>query len=508
MTTATKQPKPFKQARPIPAKDTLKGISSGRAEIYKLDPRFIQREPGFNTRYDFGDITALAEDIAANGILEPLKVRKEEAAIYLVNGDRRLTAIEHLIAAGRWPEDPVNKGYPMPVPCASEPRNVKPLDRIFMMLSLNTGKPFTLLEKGYAYLRILEADPEINASAIALRSGETKQAVSNALALVRSASPKLIRLIKEGTIAATTALEILKAYPHHENQDTTAAAALESAKTNGRTHATPKDLAPASKPATTAPQWTYSPSKEFGWNTNDVATKPTSITLAAKAPFKAIQLLVAPSTARKWHFSYRYESTTECRGGGGLPSKSKERSTPSFPDESSAVIAAWKDIAPTLLSIVRLTKGDHAPIQQWLIAAGNALHAKFATGTDHDDSIFDIDPTAGAYIAPQEDDDDSDSSDSSDQSDSSPASNSDSPSDPSAFQRLKDAPSSHRDGSSGSAPGPGFASPDARLKNLEKLMDELDQDVISPKKWGTAEVILDYLNGNHPISTVRNFIIA
>lgn len=498
----------FKKPRPIPAADTLKGISTGRAEIYKLDPRTIQREPGFNTRTDFGDIAALAEDIAANGVLEPLKVRKDGEKILLVNGDRRLTAIKSLLDANRWPEDPVNKGYPMPVPCASEPRNVKPLDRIFMMLSLNTGKPFNMLEKGAAYLRILATDPAINASEIARRSGETKQAVSNALALVRDGAPELIDLVRSGTIAATTALEILKNAPDHADQMAAAAAAIASATTNGRHHATPKDLKQKPAPPPVADStWNYTPSTNFAWNEHKVATAPTTITLSKpKAPFVQIQLRVARSAPLAWRAAYSYNSNgCSTAGGGGLPNKGD---TEVYPDESSAVTAAWRSLAPKLVSVAEKAK-DPSAMLAWLTTAGQSLHARFVTGTDHDDSLFIPDPTRNAYIAEgdgEDEDDDDSKTDPSDPSD--PSAKSDAPADSSAFDRLRNAPTTHRDGSGTNSAGPGFAAPDKLLKALEKLMDDLDSEVVSPKKWGTAEVILDYLSGNHPISTVRDFLIS
>ncbi len=367
----------FRKPSPVPENGRLKTIALGTAEVFKLDPRIIRREPGFNPRYDFGEIQILAEDILENGVLEALKVRKDGTSIFLVNGDRRLTAIELLIRNNLWPEDPANPGLPMPVPCTSEGKGIKPVDRLFMMLSLNTGKPFTLLEKGFAYQHILAQCPDINASEIARRSGETKQAVSNALQLVTHASPNLIGHVKNNDLSATTALEIIKEHKDHATQDAYLADLIAIAKANGRNHATPKDL-PSRKPGTDSP--------------------------------------------------------------------------PAAPSSSPA------------------------------------------------------DPTAGAFIAdPTDEDPDpsdpSDPSDSSDSSDSSPA-----PPDPSAYDRLKSAPSSNRDGSSG-GPGGGYAPPDKRLKNIEEMLDELYEDQCHPERWSTVEIVLDYLTGNHTISTLKKHLL-
>ena len=374
--------KKFRKAAPVPENGRLKTIAQGTAEVFKLDPRIIRRETGFNPRYDFGEIQILAEDILENGVLEALKVRKDGTSIFLVNGDRRLTAVETLIRNNLWPEDPANPGLPMPVPCTSEGKGIRPVDRLFMMLSLNTGKPFTLLEKGLAYQNILAQCPDINASEIARRSGETKQAVSNALQLVTHGSTTLIAHVKNDDLSATTALEIIKEHKDHTAQDSYLADILAIAKANGRNHATPKDLPP-------------------------------------KQPDPAPQPAASPD--------------------------------------------------PT----------------------ANAFIAD-PTDNDDDDEDDDADP--------------SDPSDESASSDSSTTPSSSTPPDPAAYERLKAAPSSNRDGTSG-GPGSGFAAPDKRLKNIEELLDELYEDECHPERWSTVEIVLDYLTGNHTIATLKKHLL-
>ena len=77
---------------------------------------------------------------------------------------------------------------------------------------------------------------------------------------------------------------------------------------------------------------------------------------------------------------------------------------------------------------------------------------------------------------------------------------------PEAYDRLKNAPPSHRDGSTG-GPGGGFASADKRIRNIEELLDELDKDECHEARWDTVELVLDYLNGNHTIATIRKHLL-
>lgn len=385
-TNTTSTPK-FKPSASIPLSGPIKDISSGRAEVFKLDPRLLSRQEGFNARYDYGDIEALAKDIEANGVLEALKVRKVGSHVLVINGDRRLTAIELLLSQGRWPEDPVNKGYPMPIPCTSEGKGVSDSDRIFMMLSLNTGKPFTMLEKAIAYKQAMEADPSINGSEIARRTGETKQAVSNALHLIQNASPLLIKYIKQDKISATAALGIIKSTFNHEQQDEAVTAAILQASESGKNHALPKHIR---KPPKNNNQSGHNDSSEANQSHSEPEPDPDP----EQNPG---------------------EPTAENGNQDGQePPQGKEQ-----PQQSEPFT----------------------------------------------------------------------------------------PPDPSSYQKLKNAPSSNRDGSSqGPSQGSGYANADKRIKNMETMLDELNPDACIESRWETVELILDYLQGNHSIAVIKSHL--
>ena len=492
----------FKAAPPIPEIGRLKDICSGTAEVFKLDPRFIQRDPGFNTRYDFGDISILAEDILENGVLEALKVRKEGNTIFLVNGDRRLTAIKQLISNGLWPADPKNPGHPLPVPCTSEGRDVKPLDRLFMMLSLNTGKPFNLLEKGFAYRKILDDSPDINASEIARRSGETKQAVSNALQIVTLASPALIQHIKDEHLSASTALDIIKVHSDHAAQDAGAAAAIAAAKEHGRDRATPKDL-PA-KPAKPAAKdmWTHAPETCIPDAEGTFDLPSATFLTEPKFGISKLSLLTGQSPdSGRWFCSFAFQTKK-----GGKLGQVTTSDTKSFPDENTALRAAWHIVAPLIMEHAK----TGAPlmglaIRNMATAAGQALAARFPTGLDADDSLF-AGPTPPAPDADDNDDDDSNViiPDPEDE----PTSK-DAPADPDAYQRIKDAKSTNRDGSgSEGGGGSGFATPDKRMKNVEDMLNDLDKESCNQSRWDSFELLLDYLNGAHTVATLKKHLAA
>lgn len=224
----------------------LEEIARGRAGCFPITPTLIRPETGFNSREDLGDLKALAADIEANGLLQPLKIRKEPGTenIFLIDGHRRHTAITTiLIPQGRWPMDKEDPSLPAPVECTAEKRGTTRLDRLFMQLSMNTGKPFTFLEEACHYLRILKEDSTLKAADIARRTGKTKQAISDSLRLVNDGCHLIIENVRMGTLAASTAVQIIKqAGADTDAQESLFHQGLATATAAGRSHIMPKDL--------------------------------------------------------------------------------------------------------------------------------------------------------------------------------------------------------------------------------------------------------------------------
>lgn len=204
-----------------------------RGETFSVLFALLAPKEGFNQRRLFHGIPELATRIQVNGFRKSTPIivewNKERGLFEIIHGERRYRACEHL----------VNQGIdPGPIWCMSESRDTTPTQQLIDQLLTNYGEPFTPLEKGRVYLRLLEEDPDLNGTRIAEKVGETKQAVSNALRLAKHGSNALHAAIDAGRISSTTADTILKeAGEDHAAQD----AMLEAALT-GKAHATPKDL--------------------------------------------------------------------------------------------------------------------------------------------------------------------------------------------------------------------------------------------------------------------------
>ncbi|MNK65508.1 Chromosome-partitioning protein Spo0J [compost metagenome] len=206
---------------------TAQGVISQKALNY-LDVGAIRRKPGFNPRFEFGDIELLARSIAANGVLNSLRVRKVDVGVFeLVDGDRRLTAIELLVANSKAGKSP-SFTFPHGVPCIIVDAAQDAVTDIVQMFEANTGKAFLPLEKAAAFrtmrdagltiadieartgcsdndivgsLALLEGDETL---VEATRTGKVKGGLAKSIAVNARGDKKLQRELTEKAIAAGT----------------------------------------------------------------------------------------------------------------------------------------------------------------------------------------------------------------------------------------------------------------------------------------------------------------
>ena len=135
-------------------------LSSQRTNLMNVDHRAIVIEEEFNHRGEnnFGDIEALALNIIANGVLDPLlghKVRGEDRFI-LTEGNRRLRAIKLAFKShsdGKLGFEDLSKIKLIPMRMVSSVKK----DRLFIQVSTGFGKvPLTDLEKAGLYKELIE----------------------------------------------------------------------------------------------------------------------------------------------------------------------------------------------------------------------------------------------------------------------------------------------------------------------------------------------------------------
>lgn len=181
----------------------LKHVAESTRDMFVLDPRKIQVEPGFNTR-DFSlkenvdHVHELRDSMLANGQKVPVEVRYERGEVWLVKGESRWRAAMLIVESG---ED-------FKLLAVQEQIGTSEADRtIDLVIENNTGKPLTPLEQAAAYKRLISFNWTVEQ--IAKKANRSKATVEDLLRL-HGASNTVHQLIRDGRISATQAIDVCR----------------------------------------------------------------------------------------------------------------------------------------------------------------------------------------------------------------------------------------------------------------------------------------------------------
>lgn len=177
-----------------------------RSNAYYIDPRTVMRREGWNPRFDFGEIEALAISIQANGMLNPIRVKRlakptEQGHLFeLIDGDRRLTACEAIIKKDA-------AAFPEGIPAHIVDKGQDDLTSLIQMFEANSGKVFLPLEEAAAYKRMQDAGMKI--ADICKAVGRKAVHVTEILNLLK-ADDSVKDAVASGAIGKTMAKQIAK----------------------------------------------------------------------------------------------------------------------------------------------------------------------------------------------------------------------------------------------------------------------------------------------------------
>lgn len=206
-----------------------------KTDIYKIDPRSIVVVDGFNSRIDFGDIDELAEQIKAQGVLNPITVipfKDEDGTekYRLVDGERRFRAVSKLLA----------DGVDIPrVPALFASKSSDEVNMLMQQIMRNQGKPFNEYEYGVAFKKF--ADMGMSNSEIAKNLGLAKWKVDCFLAHLRR-DERVQKLMREDKI---TGVDVRHIYQAAKDEDAAVKQILklvEKAEKKGEKKVSLKDL--------------------------------------------------------------------------------------------------------------------------------------------------------------------------------------------------------------------------------------------------------------------------
>jgi ParB/RepB/Spo0J family partition protein len=186
----------------------LKDLADGSKDLFLVHFEKIYIENGFNPRKNFDpdtwEIPDLAASIAEKGLLRPLVVRVDNDRIYLVDGERRYRALEHIRIEGLTVKDGIDLTR---VPCIPEDRNASPVDRLLTALASNTGKPLDPMEEADAFQRL--RDGGLVPEKIAASVGKSRGYVVQRLGLL-NASEEVREALAKGEISPTAAQSLAR----------------------------------------------------------------------------------------------------------------------------------------------------------------------------------------------------------------------------------------------------------------------------------------------------------
>lgn len=184
-----------------------------RSDIYRIDPRNVKIQEGFNIRQiesDADDIALLMESIRENGVRRPIVVKsnqnkEQDGMEYVcVDGHRRLTAVMNLI----------EQGEEIAYVKAEMVKGMNEEDAVLSMFILNDGKPLSPIEKAEGVRRLIDVYGYSNIE-VAKKIGESGATISNLLML--SKMPKSVkRKIAANIISSTLALEVARSSESEE----------------------------------------------------------------------------------------------------------------------------------------------------------------------------------------------------------------------------------------------------------------------------------------------------
>lgn len=177
-----------------------------KTDLYKIDPRNIVVVEGFNCRKNFGDIDKLAEEIKAQGILNPISVIpfKDENGndkYRLVDGERRYRATMKLINEG---------AEILRIPALFLSKSMSEEDMLIQQALRNEGEQFTPYEWGLLAKRLMDKCG-LTMKEVSEKLGINIGTISRYLGYLEL-DPRLSELIRDRKISGPNLDRVLNAY--------------------------------------------------------------------------------------------------------------------------------------------------------------------------------------------------------------------------------------------------------------------------------------------------------
>jgi len=191
-------------------KNTLNGMAASRSDAFNFLLEDIETVEGWNVRDKtvayWEAIDALAQDIIAKGVTEPLKgyYDKSLQRFVITNGHRRRDAL--VVAQDKYGVTGIK------VPVIPEDRYANETDRLETLIRSNSGVPLTALETAEVFRRLHNHGRSLEeiAKLSQLSSSPLGPAQISNLLHLSSATPETKDAIRAGDVKPTTVVDAVK----------------------------------------------------------------------------------------------------------------------------------------------------------------------------------------------------------------------------------------------------------------------------------------------------------
>ncbi len=205
----------------IANREQIRSFTTQESNTYKVDYNLIHPDTSFNVREDYGDLEELANNILANGLLQPLigdffTTSKGDLVFIITDGFRRYSAIGLLIKRGQ----EVGK-----ILCRVNEKGTSTEERYFKMFATQTGKSLTDIEISAVFRRLVNLG--VSVKTISDKVSKSVTYCNNMLIL--SQQTEIVKTaITKGQAATTAVIQTAK----EEGADRTKEIIEESIKNN------------------------------------------------------------------------------------------------------------------------------------------------------------------------------------------------------------------------------------------------------------------------------------
>jgi ParB-like chromosome segregation protein Spo0J len=262
----------------------IEGI--GKETSFKVDPRMIEIQPGFNRPISRPHVEQIKTSIRNGATVPPIFVRVDRGRVIMVDGEHRHIAVTELIA----------EGLEIPFMSAIQFRG-SDADAIAHLLTSAQGEPISPLDQGIQYLKLMRLHWDVKM--ISARTGKSSTHIENCLMLAE-ANTDVQQSVRKGDIAGSTAVDLIR--EHGSDAGAVIQSELVKAKASGKNKVTRAGVQGRAIPRKLVARITSGIGSLFdtvpGLSAQELAAKPEGATVAVPAALLA-ELRAAHDEATK-----------------------------------------------------------------------------------------------------------------------------------------------------------------------------------------------------------------